>query len=271
VFLNKAAERTTGFSMNELLGPFSKVIIPEDLPTVMKAWNEILQNKDKVVKVQYRHIHKTKPYIWMEAVGQNHLDHPALNAVVVNVRDITIQKETEELLKIKNEELRQVNKVKDKLIKSELRKSDYLSELLYKRKKELTTNALMLKQLSTFHDKILKELKVINRNTDQVTNDKLTRLISEISSSLKLINWKDFQNRFEELNKDYLKIFYTKFPSLSPSDYKIMVYIKMGFSSKEISALTQNTIQTIEVSRSRLRKKLSLPASENLSKFIQQL
>jgi len=271
VFLNKAAEKTTGFSINELLGPFSKVIIPEDLPKVMEAWNEVIQKKNKVVKVQYRHIHKTKDFIWMEAAGQNHLDNPALNAVVVNVRDITFQKETEELLKATNKELRKVNKLKDKLIKSELMNSEYLNELLFKRKTELTTNTLMLKQLITFHDKILKELKAINRNTDRETNKKLTQLISEISSSLKLINWNDFQNRFEELNKDYLNKFHDKFPSLSPSDYKLMMYLKMGFSSKEISAITQNTIETVEVSRSRLRKKLGLPASENLSLFIQKI
>ncbi|MBI5538612.1 MAG: PAS domain S-box protein [Bacteroidia bacterium] len=264
VFLNNAAEKTTGYSIEELLGPFSKVIIPEDLPKVMQAWGDVLQNPDKVIKIQYKHIHKTKPYIWMEAVGQNHLSNPALNAVVVNVRDITVQKEIEELINAKNEELFHLNSIKDKLIED-------LDDLLNKRKKELTTNALMLKQLSIFHSKILSELKLIKNCINNTKDEKLSELIAEITSSLKLINWKDFQNRYEEINQDYLKLLSKKFPSLSPTDCKILSYVKLGFSSKEMSALTQNSIESIQVARSRLRKKLGLSTSENLYKFIIQL
>jgi len=101
-FVSDAAVRATGFSLDELLGPIQNVIYPEDIDIVLKAWNEVLTKKDEVIRVQYRHKHKTKEYIWYEAVGQNFLDNPLINAVVVNVRDITAMKEFEqELIKAK--------------------------------------------------------------------------------------------------------------------------------------------------------------------------
>lgn len=101
-YISEAAVRSTGYSIEELKGPIKKVIHPEDWNTVVEAWNELLIKKDEIVRVQYRHIHKTKDYIWYEAVGQNFFDNPLINAAVVNVRDISSIKETEqELIKAK--------------------------------------------------------------------------------------------------------------------------------------------------------------------------
>jgi PAS domain S-box-containing protein len=101
-YISDAAIRDTGFSIEELRGPIENVIYPTDIPIVRKAWNDLLNNKGEMLRVQYRHKHKHKDYIWYEAVCQNHLDNPAINAVVVNVRDITAIKEQEiELIKSK--------------------------------------------------------------------------------------------------------------------------------------------------------------------------
>ena len=101
-YVSDATVRATGFSLDELLGPIQNVIYPDDVEIVLKAWGEVLAKKDEVIRVQYRHKHKTKEYIWYEAVGQNFLDNPLINAVVLNVRDITAMKEFEqELIKAK--------------------------------------------------------------------------------------------------------------------------------------------------------------------------
>lgn len=100
-FISDAAVRDTGFSIDELKGPIQSVIYPDDWPIISNAWTNVVE-KSEIVRVQYRHKHKYKGYIWYEAVAQNFLDNPAINAVVVNVRDITKIKETEiELIKAK--------------------------------------------------------------------------------------------------------------------------------------------------------------------------
>lgn len=99
IFLTAASERSTGFTIGELKGSFVNVIHPDDLEIVMEAWKKVLANKDETVRVQYRHKHKYREYIWYEAFARNYLDNPALNAVLINVRDITSIKEAEKLLK----------------------------------------------------------------------------------------------------------------------------------------------------------------------------
>ncbi|MGE0077413.1 MAG: PAS domain S-box protein [Bacteroidales bacterium] len=101
-YISDAAVRSTGFSIEELKGPIKKLIHPDDWDSLLRVWNEVLNKKEEAFRVQYRHAHKTKGYVWFEAVGQNFLDNPLINAVVVNIRDITSIKETElELIKAK--------------------------------------------------------------------------------------------------------------------------------------------------------------------------
>ncbi|MBN1144428.1 MAG: PAS domain S-box protein [Bacteroidales bacterium] len=112
-YISDAVERDTGFTIDELKGPIQNVIYPPDLDMVMQVWEKLLNSKNEVVRVQYRHKHKHKEYIWYEAAAQNHLDNPAINAVVVNIRDITAIKETEAKL-IKAKELAEASELKVK-------------------------------------------------------------------------------------------------------------------------------------------------------------
>jgi PAS domain S-box-containing protein len=95
IFHTEASVRSTGYALDELLGPISDVIYPDDLAIVNEAWQKVLKFKDEVIRVQYRHKHKYNGYIWYEAVARNYLNHPALKAVLINVRDITSLKEAE--------------------------------------------------------------------------------------------------------------------------------------------------------------------------------
>ena len=107
IYISDAAIRDTGYAIEELKGPIQNVIYPDDLAVVMETWERVISSKGEALRVQYRHKHKYKEYIWYEAVARNFLDNPAINTVVVNVRDITKIKEFETALvkaKVKAEE-----------------------------------------------------------------------------------------------------------------------------------------------------------------------
>ncbi len=93
----------TGFSIEELLGPVINVIHPDDINMMLETLNDILENPDKIIKVQYRHKLKKGGYIWYESKAQNFLSNPHINAIIVNVRNIDVIKNNEiELIKAKN-------------------------------------------------------------------------------------------------------------------------------------------------------------------------
>jgi PAS domain S-box-containing protein len=96
-YVSQAVERITGYRPDEVIGKsIGEVIHPDDMEEVMKVWYEALAHPSEIHKVQYRHIHKTKEWVYLEAVGQSFIDESAIRAVVVSVRDITALKHAAE-------------------------------------------------------------------------------------------------------------------------------------------------------------------------------
>ncbi len=96
-YTSPAAERITGFPVEELqTHNFTELIHPEDLPRVQAAFQEAVAHPEKIYNVCYRHIHKTKGWVHVEAVGQSALAEPSVNGVVVCARDITERMQNEE-------------------------------------------------------------------------------------------------------------------------------------------------------------------------------
>ncbi|MDZ7777047.1 MAG: PAS domain S-box protein [Bacteroidales bacterium] len=107
-FISNVVENITGYTAEELYGNILDVIHPDDVELVSQHWTEVLSNPKKTARVQYRHKHKVKGYVWLEAVAQNFLDNPSFKSIVANIRDITNNKESES-------QLRELNSTKDKL------------------------------------------------------------------------------------------------------------------------------------------------------------
>lgn len=98
-YVSTGAERITGFPISELEGKTIHTLIhPDDMQDVRDAWNEAIQHPEKTVTVQYRHIHKTRGWVFSEAIAQSFLDEPGINGVIASVRDITERKQADEAL-----------------------------------------------------------------------------------------------------------------------------------------------------------------------------
>jgi len=184
-FVSDAASRDTGFTIEELLGPIQNVIYPDDFEIVAKAWSDILTRKEEIVRLQYRHRHKTKNYIWYEAVGQNYLDNPFINAVVVNIRDIT---------EVKAKEL-ELTKAKEKAEENDRLKTAFLQNMSHEIRTPM--NAIMgFSDLLIYHTDDKEKLKSFSEIINQrcidlleIINDILD--ISKIESGQLTINIED--------------------------------------------------------------------------------
>ena len=97
-FISPSAEKITGYTVGELQRPFAEIIHPEDLHQVERGFEELLNNPEAVVTVNYRHKHKDGGYRYFETVGRNFLDNPLVQGIVANVRDISDRKQVEEAL-----------------------------------------------------------------------------------------------------------------------------------------------------------------------------
>ncbi len=99
-YVSPAAEKITGFTAEDLTGKaIAELVHPDDLPNILGVWQEALSQPNMTARIQYRHVHKTLGWVYLEAIGQNLLHEPAVQAVLINVRDISDLKNAEKALK----------------------------------------------------------------------------------------------------------------------------------------------------------------------------
>jgi len=135
---------------------------------------------------------------------------------------------------------------------------------------ELASTAMNLVQKKEFLLKITDELnKLCKPNSEQVEASELKKIIRSLGSEEKLDeDWKQFSIHFNSVHSNFLVNLKKTFPALNAHELKLCAYLRMNLSSKEIAQLLSITVRGVEISRYRLRKKLQVPAKEDLFQFL---
>ena len=81
-------------------------------------------------------------------------------------------------------------------------------------------------------------------------------------------DWKNFGHNFDAAYEDFTKRLTNLHPDLTITELRTCCYIKMGLSSKDIAPLFNISYRSVEMTRYRLRRKLNLERSENLSDYL---
>ena len=81
-------------------------------------------------------------------------------------------------------------------------------------------------------------------------------------------DWKNFVHNFDATYEDFTKRLTNLHPDLTITELRTCCYIKMGLSSKDIAPLFNISYRSVEMTRYRLRRKLNLERSENLSDYL---
>jgi len=145
---------------------------------------------------------------------------------------------------------------------------DILDLELELKQKELTTNAISLLQKKEQFDLLLGGLQNLKGHVDSEGLKMLKSLISETKASLVNYNWDEFQHLFEKVHVNFYDKLLEQYPALTPNEKKLSAFLKLGMSTKDISAITNQSQHSILIARSRLRKKLGLKKDENLIAFM---
>jgi diguanylate cyclase (GGDEF)-like protein/PAS domain S-box-containing protein len=101
-YANPAWERALGYDSDEAIGTMNVLdhVHPEDLAHVLEETEEVLAEGGVTNnEAEYRFRHKDGSWRWVESVGTYLLDDPHVRGVVVQTRDITERKESEEALR----------------------------------------------------------------------------------------------------------------------------------------------------------------------------
>lgn len=145
--------------------------------------------------------------------------------------------------------------------------NELLTQKMEIKNKELTSNALQMLQASEIIDATHNELKNLKTITDLPTNKMLNQIISDLKQGNQSFNKKEFEKVFIETDAEFYRRLIKEYPTLTKNEIRLCAFAKLGFSVKEISAITQQTSNSILVARSRLRKKIGLAESQSITVF----
>ncbi|WP_330443359.1 helix-turn-helix and ligand-binding sensor domain-containing protein [Flavobacterium sp. C4GT6] len=88
------------------------------------------------------------------------------------------------------------------------------------------------------------------------------------TSSLSKNEWQSFEKNLFKSHEEFVDKLSQLYPSLTPKDIKLSIYLKMNLSSKEIAPLMNISYRGVELHRYRLRKKLDIDKEESLYRFM---
>lgn len=91
--------------------------------------------------------------------------------------------------------------------------------------------------------------------------ESLSSIFADLDNGKNKKIWKEFEIRLDEIDYQFYEKLLSEFPELTMNERRLAAFLKLQFSTKEISLLTGQSIRSIEVARSRLRKKLSITNS----------
>ena len=80
-----------------------------------------------------------------------------------------------------------------------------------------------------------------------------------------------FHTNIETLQSEFLFRIKEKHPILTDKDVRLAVQVKLKLSSKEIANLNNISLNSVEIGRHRLRKKLNLDKKDNLVEYLQSI
>jgi len=150
-------------------------------------------------------------------------------------------------------------------------KNDNLEMELSFKKKELATQVMYLLQKNELIANTIKDIQALKEVPEQDHATALHRIIRDMKSNLDKGAWKEFELRFQQVNQEFYEKLNNLYPDLTPNEVKLCAFMRLNMTTKDISAITYQTNKSIQVARTRLRRKLGIEHDENLVSWLLQL
>jgi len=255
----------TGFTSNQLIAAESLASLLVYEPDRIKFYEFLAQSLDQLLmnqSLEFRILTRHKQLRWCSmnvrgvynrqgrylGVRASVHDITKLKRAMGHIHDLSEGKEMEHRAKLR--------------FKSELENKD----------RELISFLLQLSQKNEFIALATKQLKKIAAGNSKNLQQKLIDLLQVIESLPSApVNWEMVEVQLEKLHPGFLGRLHVKHSNLSPKENKLCAYLRLGFSSKEISGLLNIAPKSVEVARGRLRKKLKLEQGIRLMRYITEI
>ena len=145
-----------------------------------------------------------------------------------------------------------------------------LEKEVEQKNRDLIYSAKMILDKENVIKTMVRSVKEIHKK-DSVSQSDIKRTIIGLGKSLNDGGWKEFELRFITAYPEFNHRLQYLFPELSPTEWKLCTFLKLKLTTKQIAEMMHIAPSSVDVSRSRLRKKMNLKRGEKLVEFIASL
>lgn len=157
----------------------------------------------------------------------------------------------------------------DLLSKNLILEKETLEKELELNKKEMTTNVMYQIKKNELVDEIVRKLLKHSPNFRKENQELIRGIIRDLEKTQKDEVWDEFELRFQGVHDDFYNKLRKINPDLSNNERRLCAFLKLNMTTKEIASITGQSPRSIEVARTRLRKKLDLTNSDtSLTDFL---
>lgn len=160
------------------------------------------------------------------------------------------------------------NKLKKKVLQLKIENINHDLEM---NQKAMAAATLKLVQSSERDANSIKILENVEKNMIEESQREIRSLIADYKFKSYTSNWEEFEIMFEKINSSFYEKLNTRYPTLTPNERKLCVFLKLNMSNNHISQITFQSEDALKKARLRLRKKLEIGREVNLTAFIQSL
>ncbi|MBM3436293.1 MAG: tetratricopeptide repeat protein [Bacteroidetes bacterium] len=220
------------------------------------------ENTQKITRLEMQHgfkkdqtltdIKNQKSFIIRTAIGVCLIFLIILTILLINRQKAKANhhKQEEKKLQLENKLMQEELLFKDKLLQDNI---DYL----------VTKNNL----IASVSEKLISRRPSFNLENQHLINE----IVLELQVGMENDLWEEFELTFNQVHSDFYKNLNLKLPLLSSSEKKLCAFLRLNMTTREIAAITRQSVSSIETARTRLRKKLNLANSEiTLQEYMKQ-
>jgi tetratricopeptide (TPR) repeat protein len=189
-----------------------------------------------------------------------------ISGIIISMLMVARQRQKNRVIALKNKTITLENQT------ISLEKKILTDELEFKNK-ELTLHVMnLLKRNASIIDTSRRLMDIRYDHPTEKIKDEVIKIVKSLQSETDKEIWTEFELRFKEVHSGFYDRLLAGFPDLTPNDLKICGLLRLNLTTKEISDLTGQRRETMEMTRFRIRKHLGLSDPQiNLVTFLSKI
>lgn len=255
----------TGFTANQILteGKISELLVyAQDRDQFDKFISESLDQMLINQALEFRILTRTRQLRWCQVKIRGVYDK--------NGRYLGVRASVHDITRLKNA-MGHIHSISEKN-EMESRSKQRLQSELHLKERELISFLLQLSRKNELIALIRRQLETLQPAEDKKIRQKVDQLIKNIDAvSDYQPDWDLVVAQLEKLYPGFMERLNLKHPKITAKERKLCASLRLGLSSKEIAGLNNITPQSVEIARVRLRRKLNLPQTVRLQKYLEQI